>query len=139
MGNPHANSNDFPWGTVSYIFILLFVIFVSFFLISVMEEPAEGGVAYLSPWLQSTQLVHDGWKGKAVGVAEEWHFSVSMSVRWSSCFLIDQPARREQDQKQGWMITTKELTPVPNFCQPGALILNILYPLHTVAPAVWTH
>lgn len=104
-----------------------------------MEEPAEGGEVYLSPWLQSTQLVQDGWKGKAVGVAEEWPFSVSMNLRWSSCFLIGQPARREEDQKQGWMITTKELTPVPNFCQPGALMLNILYPLHTVAPAVWTH
>lgn len=142
MWNPYAISNDFPWGTISYIFIFLFVIFVSFFLISVTEdltEPAERGEVYLSPWLQCTQLVHDGWKGKVVGIAEEWPFSDSMDVRWSSSFLIGQPARREQDQKRGWMITTKEPTPVPNFCQPGPLTLNIQYLLHTVAPTVGTH
>lgn len=88
---------------------------------------------------KSLASVHDGWKDKAVGMAEEWPISDTMNVRWASSFLTGQPARREQDQKQGWLITTKEPTLVRSFCQPGPLTLNILYLLHTVTPAVWTH
>lgn len=48
---------------------------------------------------------------------------------WPTCKKTAGPEAGLDDNYQ-------KLTPVPNFFQPGALMLNILYPLHTVAPAV---